>query len=556
MAWVSPAPDEADGRSAGATGGTGSPVRGSRRFALVVVVVGVVAFAARAYLLRYAELNGEGTYDDAVHFAGSLALVHGELPYRDFTFLHPPTVFLALAPFAALARLTSEPFGWAAARVAWMLIGAFNATAVARLLRPLGTLSAVVGGLAYALYFPAAYAESTTMLEGLANAFLLGALLLLTRGRSTGRLVAAGILLGLVPTVKIWGVVLVVAALVWLWASRGVRAVFIVGAAAVSSAGAVVLPFLAAAPNRMWTMVVTAQLHRPPMAATLPEVRAWAMLGFGAPPPPAPIVWGVTAVAVAMAGAAGWRARASNLAWLALAMLVSTVGLLAMTPSFYEHYPTVMAAPLALTLGCAVTWPPVAERGSRRFGLVLLMVVLAWAIGQGAHLAGDHTGRSQRFTTLASAVASVSGCVTSDDPAPLIELNLIGRNIERGCPVWIDLTGQFYVDVPPGVVHRADDPHFQDEAIGYLSSGDVAIIGRLASVHYLSPANRRLVRSWPTLAVDGEYTAHKVLRGAPPPDRTPGGRVTRLRGPGRPAADRTPARPPRSSAGSAPAPPG
>ena len=169
------------------------------------LAVAITAFAVRAYMLRFAQLTGEGTYDDALHFSGSLALVLGQLSYRDFLFPHPPMILISLSPFAALAQLTSDGFGLAVARVAWMLLGALNATAVARLLRPLGRLSAVVGGLAYALYFPAVYAESTTMLEGLANTFLLMALLLLSSGRKLSRLLWAGMFLGLVPKVKIWG---------------------------------------------------------------------------------------------------------------------------------------------------------------------------------------------------------------------------------------------------------------------------------------------------------------------------------------------------------------
>lgn len=473
--------------------------------------IGIVAVAARAYLLRYAQLTGEGNYDDGVHYAGSLALVLGKLPYRDFLFLHPPLILVALTPFAALGEATNESLGFAAARVAWMLLGAFNAIAVARLLRPLGLLSAVVGGLAYALYFPAAYAESTTMLEGLANTFLLACLLLLTGGRSRSRLIWAGILLGLVPAVKIWGVLLVIVVLGWVWARRGVRAFGTVLLAAAGSCAAVVAPFFAAAPARMWEMVVAAQLGRPDAVNKPFEDRVWVMLGLFGAPPDTRLVWGLAAVAVAVATLALWRARAFELTWLAAALLVATVSLLLLTPSFFGHYPAVMAVPFALTLGSAVTLAPRGGHRLRRVGaLALLPVVIAWAAADGLHDAAGSTGRDVRFAALASAVEAASGCVTSDDPAALIELDVFGRNVRRGCPVWIDLTGHSYLDDIGGHLPRPDDPAFQQAVMGYLSGGEVAIVGREPPLYYLDPANRRIVHGWPVLATSGSYQARQV----------------------------------------------
>ncbi|MFT4109867.1 MAG: hypothetical protein QM633_09670, partial [Propionicimonas sp.] len=490
-----------------------APAHGTRArpAALLAVLVGVVAFGARAYLLRYAQLTGEGTYDDAVHFSGSLALVHGRLPYRDFLFLHPPMVLLALTPFAGLAQVTSESFGFAAARVAWMLLGAFNAIAVTRLLRPLGLLSALVGGLAYALYFPAAYAESTTMLEGLANAFLLSSLLLLAGRRTRGRVLGAGILLGLVPAVKIWGVVMVAVVLVWAWAIRGLRHALAVALAAAGSCALVVLPFFLAAPARMWTMVVAAQLGRPELVMATPEERIWVMLGLFGRPPGAAVAFVLAGLAAVVVGLALWRAREFAAAWLGVGLLVPMTWLLMVTPSFYGHYPAAIAVPFAITLGAAVTLAPAPGHRMAWLGsLALLPVVLAWATAADLHLAQSHTGADVRFAALAPAVAHAGGCVTSEDPAPLIELGLVGRNIARGCPVWIDLTGHYLIDNIGQGLPMPDDPAYQEQVMTYLRSGSVAILGREYATRSLSEANLRIVDSWPVLARSDAYTARRV----------------------------------------------
>jgi hypothetical protein len=490
------------------------------------VAVAMTAFVARAYMLRFAQLTGEGTYDDAVHFSGSLALVLGELPYRDFLFLHPPMILISLSPFAALAQLTSDSFGFAVARVAWMLLGAFNATAVARLLRPLGRLSALVGGLAYALYFPAVYAESTTMLEGLANTFLLAALLFLASGRKPSRLVWAGVLLGLVPTVKIWGVVLIAAVIVWVGLTRGLRDFAATLLAAGVSCAAVMLPFFLAAPSSLWQMVIAAQLGRPQMTSATSADRLWAMLGLYGAPTDTQLTYTLAALTLFVAVVSLWRNRSFALAWLGVALFLPGAVMLLATPSFYQHYPAVIAVPFAMMVGAAVTMAPRPGHRLRWLGsLAILPLVLAWGTAQDLHDIQSYTGRDIQFTALRGAVATVRGCVTADDPAALVELNVFSRNIRRACPVWIDLTGHSYVDSIGGSLPRRANLSFQQQAIDYLASGDVAIIGRDESLHYLDAANRHLVATWPVLARSGIYTAFHVTPGRPPPVHQPNPRV-------------------------------
>ena len=89
-----------------------------------------------------AGIFGFGNYDDGVYYASATGLIHGLLPYRDFLLLHPPAITMLLAPFAGLAQLTSDSYGFAAARVAWMLLGAANAVLIWKILRPIGPIAA------------------------------------------------------------------------------------------------------------------------------------------------------------------------------------------------------------------------------------------------------------------------------------------------------------------------------------------------------------------------------------------------------------------------------
>ena len=76
-----------------------------------------VAFTARLLpVVRGGGLTGIIDYDDGVHFAAAIGLVHGQLPYRDFLLLHPPGIVLVLSPFAGLALVIGEPMAFGGAR--------------------------------------------------------------------------------------------------------------------------------------------------------------------------------------------------------------------------------------------------------------------------------------------------------------------------------------------------------------------------------------------------------------------------------------------------------
>jgi alpha-1,2-mannosyltransferase len=142
-----------------------------------------------------------------------------------------------------------------AATLAWFGIGALNAVLVSRIHRPLGVPAALVGGLFYALFYPAVFIEHSTLVEAPAATVTLVALLLLSRAPKTGPIaprvvLVAGALLGVSAGIKIWGVVVVVAVLGWTWITLGARRGLLLLSGAGAGATVVCLPFFAAAPGR------------------------------------------------------------------------------------------------------------------------------------------------------------------------------------------------------------------------------------------------------------------------------------------------------------------
>jgi alpha-1,2-mannosyltransferase len=130
---------------------------------LAAILLG--AFALRiAPDVHAGNLTGVLEYDDGVHYAAGLALLHGQLPYRDFVLLHPPGIALLMAPVAALGELIGEPAAMALARLGIIAVGLMNAALLARLLRRASPLAGLAGAV-YAAYPGAIYAERTVLLD-------------------------------------------------------------------------------------------------------------------------------------------------------------------------------------------------------------------------------------------------------------------------------------------------------------------------------------------------------------------------------------------------------
>ena len=492
------------GRRASEPRATGSRV--SVRWAAITVTVAVVAFVARLRpVLAGAGLRGLGNYDDGVYFGASVAFVHGRIPYRDFLLLHPPGIVLALAPFAVFGRLTSEGTGFAAARIAFMALGAINAVLVARILRPVSLSAAVLGGLGYALFYPAVYVEQTTMLEGLGNTCLLVAVLLLTRGagispRSTRALVAAGAVLGLSASIKIWGLVAILLVFGWLsWVENVRRAVLLLAGAAVAIV-VVCGPFFLADPSAMREYVVTAQLGRS-RGSTRLAVRLSDILGLHLHPSSTslgPLLSVALVVSVALTVLACREPRMR----LAVVLAVGLAVFLLASPTWFVHYSGLTAPPAALVFGAAgqqlmhwsARWT---LHASTAMGAALLLILLAYA----APLRHASFGKHFAGAALRSAVSSRPGCVTADDPAALVELNVLGRDVDRHCPLVIDSGGYSYV---LGTSHdyrlsRNRDKGWQEHTLTYLRSGTAAIVVRYKVGGGFSAATGRTISRWPVL---------------------------------------------------------
>ncbi|WP_207021707.1 glycosyltransferase 87 family protein [Phycicoccus sp. DTK01] len=416
-----------------------------------------------------------GRYDDGVYLGMAVSLLHGELPYRDLVMLHPPGSTVLLAPLAGLAAVLPDHAVLVVARTATMVVGAVTAGGVAWLLRARGPRAMGFAGAAYAVFVPAVYADSSVTLESVANAVLVGAVLLLTpRSPSSRRVVVAGALLGLAATVKIWGVVPLLVVLVWLGLREGRAAVRRLALGAVGAVVVVCLPFFALAPTRMWRMVVLDQVGRPDTNPG-PLVRLPAVMG--APrldPSSGPLAHlAVDGAGCVIAGVFVWLVvrcvRAGEV--LPAALLTTGLVVLLTSPSHFLQYGALVAVPLAWCVGGAV-------RGPRPAGGAALVLVLA-AVCSLTLVPGR-----QLDPHFVQRVTATRGCLAADDPTVLIVTDTLSRNLRTGCPTWIDVTGTAYdiEGIRPAdgeYVARGRNGYWRYGIVGpYLEGSEAFVLGR------------------------------------------------------------------------------
>lgn len=482
--------------------------RGGRAgWAVLLVGIGLLAFGVRFGMMWRSGLLDVGGYDDGVHYAIAVNLVHGRLPYRDVLFLQPPGIALAASPFAALAPVLGDPRAFVLAKIAFAGVGALNAVVTAAVLRRFGLSAALVGGVLYAVAFTVVYDERTLTLEPIGTLGVLTSLLLLPRAQRLGGrwAVLAGVAAGSAVGFKIW---YAVALVVLLAAVRGGRLRFLAGAAA---AGLVVyLPFFAAAPARMWEQVVLAQLGRPDLGDTPLEVRLASLLGVsglagdtslrGVPPDALVRVLGGVAVLVVLVALIDRRSRVFGV------LTVADLTVLLASPSYFAHYAILVAQPLVLCAGAVTAIVlrrvPVAPVRIAVVALLLLAVVQLNLLHD-----GGRSGRRPPLRALQAAATAVRGCVVSDAPAILAGMNTLTRDVAAGCDIHADPSGisyvhaRFLIDGKP--VDRDRNPVFQREITRYLRSGSAHVVVRPGALLLDRRYTTELAQGTPLVDRDG-----------------------------------------------------
>lgn len=431
-------------------------------------------------------------YDPAVMYTASASFMHGQLPYRDFIFLHPPGVLIGMAPFTVLGRWLGDAQGLALATLAVILLGAINTGLVCLLLRRFGALSVLAGGGLYATWGALVLPEQLALLEP----FLVTALLLaffwarIPRRRSH---FLAGLVLGIATMVKVWAAVdLVLVAVMMLARYRSIGLRWFIGGAAVGGS-LIGLPFFLAAPAAMWEMVVTVQVGRPPgevhlvdRAALfgpfptwdLPAYRAMVVVGLVFL-----VAFAVLVVVLNLLRALTGRQPAERM-WWALAALAHAALLMA-APTFYDHYSMFAAAPLVLVFGSVVGRlphrddPKVALRYTAAVGGLIGFLALGSLVASFARVA-DTPAFPRRDRIEIAKWADAHGCTWMSIEDRIL-FDQVNSTLAKGCPLTVDWYGRNLVAMSRGTGPGA----------AYVNAGWETILQADAVVFYLDEA------AWP-----------------------------------------------------------
>ena len=404
----------------------------------ILVVAAVLRVAP---WLRPHVFLGVQEYDDGVYYGAARLLLHGQLPYRDVTIVHPPGAGLLMAPFAALGQLVGDPAGLAAARVLVVVVALANALLVARLASGwAGRRAGLVAAACYAVLPTAVGAEHTVLLEPFVTVCCLGAVVLLTEGDTARRRAAAGALLAAAVSIKLFGAAYLLAVVPWLVLRRRARDLLALGAGFVAGLTVLVLPFVLPAPGAFWHDVVVTQLSRPADATVSGVARAVDLVGLRPVSVPVGLL---LLVALCGAGVHRWRAapreqgpgaRVGAGLWLAVLGISGLAFLL--SASYFQHYGEFVAPAVAVLVAWALTGGQPGRWRSPLLGLTLA----AFALGA---VVGDLRTQGQSDLRRLGRSVPAGRCVFAETASLAIAADLL-RPPSPACPGWVDGRGVIY----------------------------------------------------------------------------------------------------------------
>ena len=497
-----------------------SRVRDRRRVALALVAL--IAIAVRVYpWIQAHTLLGVMEYDDGVYYGAARLLLHGALPYRDFTIVHPPVTAVLLLPFASVGAVFGDNVGMASARVAMVAVAMTNLFLVYRLALRLPAradrrrVAAVAAAALYAVMPDAVIAEQTVLLEPLVSLGCLLAISVLLKASPVTRTRAAvaGVLIAGAIGVKLFAGVYVVAVCLWLVLRRQPRLVLPFALGLAGGGVAFFLPFGLVAPKAFWHDVVVTQLSRPLDATANGASRVVGMTGLRL----VPLAVGLLLLTL-LAGSAFVWTRRQPASPLTLWLLVGVLGgvAFARSPSYFPHYGALLAPSMGM-VGSRFAAGVSAHRWIARANGVALVGLLA-AFGIGA-VAADVRWRGQPDLQRAGRSVPAGSCVYYDTVSRAIAADVF-ITPSRRCPGWIDGRGvaltyntnwpvgrSFY---PAGFL--ADD-RWQRETVGQLGQADWLLLRRTPGQlpEWSSPTRRYALQHFTPVWVGGSGTTRAEL---------------------------------------------
>lgn len=415
---------------------------GDKTTTAIIAAAAVAAAAITLYQLTRPGLLFGITPDISAWLGGSIRLVHGALPYRDFDLLQPPGFALLASPFAFLSELIGTRDALAALRLCTPILAAGNVLLIGKVVRHHGP-AAVIVACGVMAFFPAElYAIRSGLLEPVVDLFCLaGTALVFDRDGFAGsrrRILAGGIAFGVAGTVKAPAIVpVLVVAVLCIPEIRRRLLPFLGGV--VLGFGVPTLPFLLVAPGAFIRDVIGTLLGRIPagdrvsIPVRLGDLTGASAFGRGAA---LPIIATVALAAIVIAAFVLPRRKPAPLEWFAIAATI-LAGLAQLGPAlYYEHYAAFIAPFLGMLLGISLgrLTEQLSGRGAMAIATAAVAVLL---VNQVVSLHGELTPDIARTV---DAVVPAGTCALSDAPSKLVTTDRFVA-AAPGCTDMIDPAG-------------------------------------------------------------------------------------------------------------------
>jgi alpha-1,2-mannosyltransferase len=216
----------------------------------------------------------------------------------------------------------------------------------------------------------------------------------------------------------------------------------------------------------------------------------------------------IAVIALLCCAALAWSYREARLPVL---LMLGQGAFLLTTPTWFPHFASFVAGPIALTVGAAVgrvielaKTRPLRIAATAAVVAALLVYASAW---RDIRFGQPFPHEFRAFTT------SAPGCVTSDDQAALVGTDTLSRNLSRGCPFIADLGGHSHdMAAAAGLkVSRNRNQAFQRFALDHLRGGSVTILMRYRDGQGFNAKSTAVLDQWPLLARSGEFQVRRPV---------------------------------------------
>jgi hypothetical protein len=209
---------------------------------------------------------------------------------------------------------------------------------------------------------------------------------------------------------------------------------------------------------------------------------------------------------------------------LYVVLLLTQTAVVMQGPPYFHHYAAFVAVPLCLVLAAAVARVGVLAR-SRCSGadasasargrpgrpqLVAAAGTCVLLVALYCTTLGVPTGSRFPGRELAPAVAD-RPCVVTDDPTVLAALNVLTRDLRRGCPLVVDVFGLATdrFDMQWRGALPTDNPRWQRSMSAYLESGSATVV----VIPHDSGLNADTIARLARLPVLAEHGGYQVRQG-------------------------------------------